>query len=165
MLFFPSDNNKVSISELRFLSLVARGRLTLSRRAWRSFNLRIEILIIGRNWVGLRANLLSNVSISELRFLSLVADNLFLKDIDEILVSISELRFLSLVADNLFLKDIDEILVSISELRFLSLVADNLFLKDIDEILVSISELRFLSLVDKARAQELNDDYMFQSQN
>ena len=98
-----SENNaaSVSISELRFLSLVVGHLIHLWGCLTLCFNLRIEILIIGRGFVGGCAVSGYNVSISELRFLSLVVHRSTAHRWQSNLVSISELRFLSLVALNL----------------------------------------------------------------
>ena len=63
-----------------------------------SFNLRIEILIIGSDIHVDEGVILKQVSISELRFLSLVGVAKMGSLHERFQVSISELRFLSLVA-------------------------------------------------------------------
>ena len=112
----------VSISELRFLSLIGLSEL-------------------GRG-------ILFFVSISELRFLSLIVKSVCGVSGAVPIVSISELRFLSLIdPSRIFPKPHHDRFVSISELRFLSLIAQPSERISTKCSLVSISELRFLSLI------------------
>ena len=131
----------VSISELRFLSLVVGKQIVeCVRFNLNRFNLRIEILIIGR-----------------LRLLLVLRHTDYCFNLRiEILIIGSTLHSQTQPPN---------FLVSISELRFLSLV-ERLFVVRADELEeVSISELRFLSLVGLCDSGEYYRSSEFQSQN
>ena len=111
----------VSISLLRFLSLIVKSRYTIRCKAgwfqshsWDSyrwstrspkanalsasrFNLTLEILIVDRASRAARYDRAGRVSISLLRFLSLIARMVSYNRIEMVGVSISLLRFLSLI--------------------------------------------------------------------
>ena len=90
----------VSISELRFLSLIGNPCQRNGARRF-GFNLRIEILIIDRI-IAFQCPIDRGilVSISELRFLSLIDSCRIHKEVLQGCVSISELRFLSLIDES-----------------------------------------------------------------
>ena len=137
----------VSISELRFLSLIVRVDGTIDE-AGDSFNLRIEILIVDSKIASANRFVMRNVSISELRFLSLIVYGVSCSL--SIMAIGFNLRIEILIVDSyrLNLDTLHMGFVSISELRFLSLIEQECQHHYCPAHQVSISELRFLSLIE-----------------